>query len=491
MKFSLSRSIFISLLFFVLGIGIGTFLPVPFFVYMPFCFLIVIFLFFYLKKDFKNIFLIYTLFLLFGIFWYQISIPSVNPNHISFYKNKEITFQGRVVKEKEQRLKNDKLTLGNIKISDKNIKGRVLVNASNYSKYRYGDVLNVTCYLKIPEKFNNFDYKMYLARYGIYSLCYYPKIKKVGESSSFFYKNILKIRQNSKKIINKFLPEPQSSILNALILGYKKSFPDDLRENFAKAGLSHVLAISGLHIAVLISILMVLFSRVLGFNTNLSFILNLIFIIIFVILVGMPASAVRAAIMGFALLLSQKLNRNHESLRVLLLTACLMLFINPKLLGWDIGFQFSFLAVLGIYFLTPLFQRILKKIPDLSFFPIRSFLSISLGAQLMVLPLVLFYFGHLSLIAPLSNILVLFMVPILMIFGFLFLMFSFIFIGLGNIFVWPVFILLTYVVLVVNIACKMPYFSFTISNFPLFLAIIFYLILIFIIIKNFKLIRKK
>src|SRR6056297_170170 len=426
MEGNLSKFSLFFILFFILGIGISSFLPIPFFIYLIFVILFLIALCF--KKNFKKEWLILGGIFLFGIFWYQFSFPKINSNYISFYNDQTISFEGRVIKEVDKRIDKDKLFVGDIKINNKEIKGIVLVSVGSYSPFEYGDLLKIDGYIQEPTNFNDFNYKMYLARYNVYSVSYYPKIKKIGEKKSFFYKNILKVRQQSKKIINKFLPEPQSSILGALLLGYKKSFPDNLRNSFAMAGVSHILAISGLHIAILISILIILFSSILRMNPTLSFIFTLVFIAFFVILVGAPSSAVRAFIMGGLLLIAQKFGKKSQSLRFLLLAAFLMLLFNPKLLIWDISFQFSFLAVLGIYFLTPLFEKKMKKIPDFNLLPIRSYLSVSLGAQIMVLPLVMYYFKNLSLIAPISNILVLFTVPLLMIFGFLFLIFNLVFV---------------------------------------------------------------
>lgn len=489
MEVNLSKFSLFFIIFFILGVGFASFLPIPFFIYFPLVVLVLILLYF--KRNFKKEWIILGGIFLFGIFWYQLSFPEDNSQYINFYNNQSISFQGRVVKEVEKRIKKEKLFIGDIKINQKNIKGKILVDVKNYSDYKYGDILKIKGYIRKPTNFSDFNYKMYLARFGVYSVCYYPEIEKIAESQSFFYKNILKIRQKSKRIINRFLPEPQSSILNALILGYKKGMPDSLRNSFARAGVSHVLAISGLHIAILISILMVLFLKVFKLDSKLSLILTLVFISFFVVLVGAPASAVRAAIMGLVLLLSQKLGRPHGSLRILLLAAFLMLFVNPKLLGWDIGFQFSFLAVLGIYFLTPLFKKALKRIPDFQFLPVRSYLSVSLGAQLMVLPLVLFYFGNLSLIAPISNILILFIIPLVMIFGFLLLITSLIFMSLGSIFVWPVFLFLTYILLVVKIVSDIPLLSFIFSSFPLLGVVGFYIVIIFIIFKNLNNLNEK
>ncbi len=488
MKFSLSRFSFISVLFFLLGIGIGTFIPVPFFVYIPF--VILTFIFLYFKKGVKKQWFILGGIFLLGIAWYQFSFPKLTNDHICSYNNKQVSFQARVVKEKDQRIDKEKLILGDIKIGNKDIQGKVLINVGLYSQYKYGDILKINGYLKKPQKFKEFNYKMYLARYGVYSICYYPDIKKIGEKKYFFYKNILKFKHKIRYLIDNKLPESQSTILQALILGYKKEIPSYLREKFARAGVSHILAISGLHIAILISILSIIFTSFFGLKPKLNFWVIFIFILFFVILTGLPASAIRAALMGLLLIIAKRIDRPVNGLRLLIFVAFFMLFLNPKLLGWDIGFQFSFLAVLGIYFLTPIFKKVFKKIPNFKFLPIRSYLAVSLGAQIMVLPLIIYYFGNLSLIAPIANVLVLSIIPIVMIAGFIFVIFSLAFYSLSSLLSLPVFFLLTYILLIVELL-QVPYLSFIFRSFPLFLVLIMYLIIILFICKKNDYFNKK
>jgi len=203
-----------------------------------------------------------------------------------------------------------------------------------------------------------------------------------------------------------------------------------------------------------------------------------IFIIsLFIISIGAPASAIRAGLMGLVLLFASRIERPYSVLNSLILVGTLMLLFNPKFLIFDIGFQLSFLAVLGICFFYKSFNKWFAKIPDSRFFPLRSYLSITLSAQILVLPLVLYYFGNLSLMAPITNILILLVMPIVMFLGFFFIFASFINFWLAQIFFWPLWILITYIILITKLFSAIPYLSFVIMGFPLLGALVIYILL--------------
>jgi len=186
--------------------------------------------------------------------------------------------------------------------------------------------------------------------------------------------------------------------------------------------------------------------------------------------------------MGLALLFASKIERPYSGLNSLVLIGTLILLFNPKFLIFDIGFQLSFLAVLGICLFYKSFNKWFRKIPDYRFIPLRSYLSITLSAQILVLPLILYYFGNLSLIAPISNILILLVMPIVMLLGFAFIFTSFISFWLSQIFFWPVWLLITYIILITKLLSGIPYLSFVIMGFPLIATLIIYILIILFLI---------
>jgi len=226
------------------------------------------------------------------------------------------------------------------------------------------------------------------------------------------------------------------------------------------------------------------FLLLIGFWRNVSYYLSVIIIILYILMIGMPISGIRAAIMGILLITAQSLGRISSPLRSVVFAATFMLFLNPFLLKLDIGFQLSFLAILGLIYFQPIFLNFFKKIPDFEFFPIKTTLSATLSSQIFTLPILIYNFGRISLFSPIVNILI---VPILsplniliFIFGFLG-MISWI---LGYLFSFPVWLFLEYIVKIIDLFSKIPFVSFKIENVSYIYLIIFYFVLILFIIRE-------
>jgi competence protein ComEC len=194
-------------------------------------------------------------------------------------------------------------------------------------------------------------------------------------------------------------------------------------------------------------------------------------------MIGAPSSAIRAAIMGTLVLIAQYFGRQSESSRIIFLAGATMLFLNPLLLRYDIGFQLSFLATLGLIYLSPVFQEIFKKFPN--FLEMRNNLISTLSAQTFVFPILIYNFGQFSLISPLPNILILWLLPFLTIFGFIF---SFIGIFskiLGYLLSFPAWFFLSFVLKVIDFFSKFPFSSINLKVNIIFL-LLSYLILFFL-----------
>ena len=273
---------------------------------------------------------------------------------------------------------------------------------------------------------------------------------------------ILPFKQKLRNIIYQNLSPPQSSILGAIILGDKKYISPEWKEKLNRAGVRHITAISGMHIVILSGILMWL-GIILGLFRNQAFYFAFILLWLFILMVGMPASAVRAGIMGSIYLFCQKIGRQNAAPRTIVLAATMMLIHNSLLLRYDIGFQLSFLATLGIIYLMPFFQKILEKVKILGVFGISNILAMTFSAQVFTLPILIYNFGQFSSVAPFANILIVPVLPYIMIFAFLFLIFSLIWQPLGWIFSFFVWFLLNYLTFVVNLFSNLSFSSIVFS----------------------------
>jgi len=231
-----------------------------------------------------------------------------------------------------------------------------------------------------------------------------------------------------------------------------------------------------MHITILINLLMLVFLG-LGLWRKQAFWLTTAFILFFVVMTGLQASTVRASIMGFLFLLGQNFGRTGDSLRAVVFGAGLMLAFNSFLL-FDAGFQLSFLAVLGINYLFPIFSNWLRKVPNI--FQLKSILAMSLSAQIFTLPILIYSFGRISLVAPLTNILVLPFLPFIIILGFLSAFFGIFSHFFALIFVFPCGLFLSYLLKITDIFSSFAFSSIHLKISWLWL-IIFYLVLGFLI----------
>jgi len=173
-------------------------------------------------------------------------------------------------------------------------KQKILVNANIYPEYFYGDKIKLNCNLDIPENFaDGFDYRMYLAKEGIFYVCKKTKMELVGHNrGSNLYAGILKIKNKFGNNINQLIPYPQAGLLSGLILGGSAGLPKDLRENFSRTGTTHIIAVSGYNVTIVAEYLMLL-GIFLGLWRKQAFWFAVFGILLFVLMTGMTASAVR------------------------------------------------------------------------------------------------------------------------------------------------------------------------------------------------------
>ncbi|KKP92708.1 MAG: internalization-related competence protein ComEC/Rec2 protein, partial [Parcubacteria group bacterium GW2011_GWA1_36_12] len=289
-----------------------------------------------------------------------------------------------------------------------------------------------------------------------------------------------------RESIRKNFSPPQSSILEGTILGDNGVMSQDLKNKLNITGLRHIIAVSGTHVVILSSIIMSLLLAF-GFWRGQAFYLAVIFICLYIILTGLPASGIRAGIMGGIYLLAQKLGKQSAISRIIILACSLMLLFNPLLLFYDVGFQLSFLAVFGIIYFEPLirnfFKFLIKKFSGLNIKEKHenslSLISVTLAAQIFTLPIIVFNFGNISWVSPIANILVLPIIYYLMLFGFLASLAGIFSNILGWLLSIPCYILLNYFIWVIDFFSK-PWMYQAVKNVSWIWLVNSYLIISFI-----------
>lgn len=424
-----------------------------------------------------------------GIGWhYQAKLKSEH-NKLAALNKQQLTFTGIVTEEPDLRTNHTKLTLTVTKINGSDLKNskseKVLVTTSRYPEYRYGDRLKVKGIIKTPTVFEDFNYKQYLAKDKIYGVVYYPQIRLIqSNQGNSIYAKILAVKNKLREVIYKNLSPPHSAILGAVTLGDKRRLSEELKQKLNRAGVRHITAISGMHVTILTAILMSLLIGI-GLHRSKAFYFAIGLIALFITMTGFQTSAIRAGIIGSLFLWAQHLGRTGSSGRGLALAAAVMLIHNPLLLKADVGFQLSFLAVIGIVLLSSTFQSWLKKVPR--FLNLRNILAMTLSAQVFALPILIFHFKHFSVVTPFTNILIVPLLPYIMGLGFLFALLGLIWGFLGWLISLGVWLLLSFVLTIINFFANLP-FAYPALEASWIWLVIIYLILVLI---TWKLKRKK
>lgn len=354
-------------------------------------------------------------------------------------------------------------------------KTKILVRAELYKDFRYNDVVELKCQPEIIKNISSdFDYKMYLAKDKIYYTCVRAEIKKIKEGERTFYGAVLNLRNKLENNVGQIIPQPQAALAQGLLFGGGNRLSKELQEIFSQTGMSHIVAVSGYNVTIIAEYLMII-GIFFGLWRAQSFYFAILGIFIFIAMIGFPASAMRAGVMGGLILWAIKNGRLANMDNAILLAGAIMLLINPLLLRWDIGFQLSFLATIGLVKLAPLWDKyFLKKYKA---WGILEIILMTVSAQIFVLPIILYNFHNLAVISILANVLILPIIPITMLFVFLAAIFGFIFYPLALIFGWLAYGLLKYEIELISFLAQLKFANLNIDNFGYGGVIIWYIIL--------------
>ncbi len=298
---------------------------------------------------------------------------------------------------------------------------RVLVSGPDWIRPRQGQWLLLKGKIQQPKNFADFDYVGYLAKEGIHATMYFPvyDVPPTSEASRALRARVRGVRQLAtlrlalKDAIARAVPEPEAGFLTGILVGAKGNISAGLKDAFARTGTSHIVALSGYNITILVTVLMALLAPL---GTRRAYWIALGAIGLFVVFVGGGSSVVRAAVMGVLAMTAQRLGRLGDATIAIAVTGAAMVLYNPLLLRWDVGFQLSFLAFAGIVYVQPLLEPLVARVVRWPM--LASLISTTLAAQVLVLPLLLRVFGILAVYTLPVNILVLPLVPIAMALGF-------------------------------------------------------------------------
>ncbi|MBI5134368.1 MAG: ComEC family competence protein [Candidatus Taylorbacteria bacterium] len=338
---------------------------------------------------------------------------------------------------------------------------RVLVTAARYPLYSYGDRLSASGKLSSPRNFEayeggpEFDYVSYLAKEGIRYTMFMPHIELSGRDQGHGLLRTLYAAKRSFVERMQFLfPEPESSLLGGLLLGEKDSLPKDVVEDFKDAGLVHILVLSGYNVTIVAESLMKAFSflpRTFGRSAG------ALSIVLFAVMTGASATTVRASVMALIVLLAKSASRRYDITRALITAAFFMVLHNPSILAFDMSFQLSFLATLGLIYVAPLALERLGFVTER--FKLREVAAATVGTQVAVLPFLMHAMGQVSLISLVTNLLVLPFVPYAMLGGFGAIALGSVSSAIAFPLAWATSLVLSYMIRVAAVFAQVPFAS--------------------------------
>ncbi|MDR2425974.1 MAG: ComEC family competence protein [Endomicrobium sp.] len=380
-----------------------------------------------LKRPVITIFVFYAVFLIFldtaGVFLpYKQSFLY----HFAAY-NKPVTIEGKVISSPESVKNGQRFILQANMINDFYVREKILINSPSGYKISYGDIINVKGRILKPKKADFplvFDYSRYLARLGIYTSLRVQSFEYIESKPNLIKKFALVFRQDIVKKIDIYFKKACADILKPIVIGDKMSLEAQVKEDFIDAGLMHVLVVSGLHVSFIGAILLAIF-KLLGLSLRKASLLSIPFIFLYVTATGANPPALRAGIMFSSVLLSLSLDREPLIYNSLALSALLILIFQPQQL-FTASFHMSYLATIGIIYFYGDISRIFGNIKNVVLKFLCGVFSVTLSAQMLLIPICMYYFGKISLISFAANIIMVPLIGIVMPLGFLFYFFTFI-----------------------------------------------------------------
>ncbi len=369
--------------------------------------------------------------LFFGAARMASSGPDVENGHIAAYNDRgAFRIQAVVTGHPDRRDKSTLLRLSVEQVAELTTgkthpaHGFMLALLPGQSGFQYGDRLVLEGKPATPPEDEEFSYRDYLARQEVYTYITYPRVRRIAQDAgSPVMAAIYRFRDWAYEEIYHLFPAPEAPLLAGILLGIETDMSPALTRAFQDTGTAHIIAISGFNMAILAGLFSALFGRIT--SRWWALILSIVAIGTYTLLVGASPSVVRAAIMGGLSLLAHQIGRKSAGPNTLLLTAAAMSLHNPHM-PWDASFQLSFGATAGLIWYGDRFTKGFLALLERKFThetasringPISEYILLTLAAQLMTMPVILYLFQRLSISSFLANPLILPPQPLVMVLG--------------------------------------------------------------------------
>jgi competence protein ComEC len=337
------------------------------------------------------------------------------------------------------------------------VHGLLLATGFAWPPLQYGDPVTVTGKLSRPGMIDDFDYGQYLSLQDIYATMSRASGGKANlqpetrPAAWKIFRGLFVVRTWFETQVQRVFTEPQGALLLGLLTGAQSGLPQHLADDFRTAGLSHIVAVSGYNVTI---VLLILSGLLCWLPVRKRFIPLAVALMAYGILTGGSPPVIRAVIMGILGLIAISLGRQTTPRLTILWTAFMMVLVRPQAISDDVSFQLSFLAVIGLMELSPWLLKVLRKVPDT--LGMRTSLAATLAALIMTLPLTISVFRQISIVAPLTNVLVAPLIPLAMLSGFIATLAGILWLPLGMALGYPAWAVLELIILIAQTGARLP-----------------------------------
>lgn len=425
-----------------------------------------------------------------------------NKNYDNLYQNEQkLTLVATIISNKEEKefknvykIKVDEVIEKEDIFKDyENSQLLLNVDKNKDINLKYGDKIYIKAeYTKPSTKrnFGGFDYSNYLKSINVYGTLKAEKINKISENNL----NIISLLSNKARLkisdnINKLMTEKYSSIFLGLILGDTKNIDETIQDSFKVSNISHVLAISGMHITYIILGVELILKKPTGKRK--TRIVTLFILIIYMFITGFSPSIVRASIMGILVIISKLIYRKNDIYTSISFSLLILLIYNPFLVT-NVGLQLSYLGTIGIIVFNKniynFFRNIKIKNKKIKYRinrkiillvdNIKQILSVTFSAQIMILPILLYHFNMLGIYFFISNLLVSIIIGPLIIIGFICVIISFLSIEIAKFFSGIVLLGIKTLIFISEVS-NLPFSKIYIPTPKIWQIVIYYIFILF------------
>ena len=340
-----------------------------------------------------------------------IILVSIISNTITLYKNYE--FKKKIANLSGKEIKTEGIIISNVKnkkysdmytIKTKDKKYYLNIKKSENIDLEYGDRINLTGNFIEPEtqrNYRGFDYRNYLKTQGIYgniNVNNITKIQNIGLSPKIsILKRINSVSNKIKNIFKENFNEKISNVILGMLLGYTDEIDLNVKEDFSKSNISHILAVSGMHVGYVILFCNILFSKL--FGKRKTYFITIIVLIFYMFLTGLSPSVIRASIMACLMLFSKLIYRKSDVWTNISISLLSLLIYNPFCIG-NISLILSYVGTIGILTYSINFKQTNK---------IKDMIGITLSVTIFLIPILSIYFNKI----PIFSLFVSFLVGII------------------------------------------------------------------------------